>query len=96
MASRQLNLRFDEQQHDVVRRVVDRLRNDSSFLGALEALLASGIDPAGDRHALDTLARLAQLAQTQQPCHEGSFGQIEDWMLGSMVTCKNRELCTET
>jgi hypothetical protein len=52
MASRQLNLRFDEQQHDVVRRVVDRLRNDSSFLGALEALLASGIDPAGDQHGV--------------------------------------------
>jgi hypothetical protein len=34
MASRQLNLRFDEQQHDVVRRVVDRLRRDSSFLAA--------------------------------------------------------------
>jgi hypothetical protein len=63
MASRQLNLRFDEQHHDVVRQVVDRLRRDSSFLGTLEALLASGIDPAGDRHALDTLARLAQLEQ---------------------------------
>jgi DNA-binding NarL/FixJ family response regulator len=63
MASRQLNLRFDEQQHDVVRRVVDRLRRDSGFLGALEAVLASDSDPAGDRQALDTLARLAQLEQ---------------------------------
>jgi hypothetical protein len=66
MASRQLNLRFDEQHHDVVRRVVDRLRRDSSFLGTLEAVLASDSDPDGDRQAFDTLARLAQLEQRVQ------------------------------
>jgi hypothetical protein len=43
--------------------VVDRLRRNSGFLGALEAVLASDSDPAGDRQALDTLARLAQLEQ---------------------------------
>jgi hypothetical protein len=34
-------------------------------------------------------------AQPQQSCHEGPFGQIEGWMLGSMATCKNRELRTK-
>jgi hypothetical protein len=34
-------------------------------------------------------------AQPQQSCHKGPFGQIEGWMLGSMATCKNRELCTK-
>jgi hypothetical protein len=34
-------------------------------------------------------------AQLQQSCHEGPFGQIHGWMLGSMATCKNRELRTK-
>jgi hypothetical protein len=41
-------------------------------------------------------ARRHNGAQPQQSCHEGPFGQIEDWMLESMATCKNRELCTKT
>src|SRR3954464_10953376 len=61
MASRQLNLRFDEQHHDVVRRVVDRLRRDSSFLAPLEALLASDSAPAGDHHAPEMRALFALL-----------------------------------
>src|SRR3954467_3506378 len=61
MASRQLNLRFDEQHHDVVRRVVDRLRGDSSFLATLEALLASDSTPANDLPAPETLARVERL-----------------------------------
>src|SRR3954468_12711740 len=61
MVSRQLNLRFDEQHHDVVRRVVDRLRRDSSFLAPLEALLASDSAPAGDHHAPEMRALFALL-----------------------------------
>jgi hypothetical protein len=61
MASRQLNLRFDEQHHDVVRRVVDRLRRDSTFLASLEALLASDSTPAGDHHAPEMRALFALL-----------------------------------
>ena len=61
MASRQLNLRFDEQHHDVVRRVVDRLRRDSSFLASLEALLGSDSALTGDGSAPETLERLGRL-----------------------------------
>jgi hypothetical protein len=61
MVSRQLNLRFDEQHHDVVRRVVDRLRRDSTFLASLEALLASDSTPAGDHHAPEMRALFALL-----------------------------------
>jgi hypothetical protein len=61
MASRQLNLRFDEQHHDVVRRVVDRLRRDSTFLASLEVLLASDSTPAGDHHAPEMRALFALL-----------------------------------
>ena len=61
MVSRQLNLRFDEQHHDVVRRVVDRLRRDSAFLASLEALLASDSTPAGDHHAPEMRALFALL-----------------------------------
>jgi hypothetical protein len=63
MASRQLNLRFDERHHDVVRRVVDRLRRDSSFLDLLEKLLASDSAPVDDRHAPETLERIGRLEQ---------------------------------
>src|SRR3954447_10722326 len=31
--------------------------------------------------------------QCQQSCHEGPFGQIDGWMLGSMAACKNQEFC---
>jgi hypothetical protein len=61
MASRQLNLRFDEQHHDVVRRVVDRLRRDSTFLASLEALLASDSTPENDQPIPETLARIERL-----------------------------------
>jgi hypothetical protein len=61
MASQQLNLRFDERHHDVVRRVVDRLRRDSSFLASLEALLGSDSALTGDRQAPETLERLGRL-----------------------------------
>ena len=61
MASRQLNLRFDEQHHDVVRRVVDRLRRDSSFLASLETLLGSDSTPVGDRQPPETLELLGRL-----------------------------------
>ena len=63
MASRQLNLRFDEQHHDVVRRVVDRLRRDSSFLDMLETLLASDSPPVDERHPPETLERIDRLEQ---------------------------------
>lgn len=63
MASRQLNLRFDERHHDVVRRVVDQLRRDSSFLDLLETLLASDSTPVSDHHTPETLERLARLEQ---------------------------------
>jgi hypothetical protein len=61
VASRQLNLRFDEQHHDVVRRVVDRLRRDSSFLASLEALLGADSTPVSDRQPPETLERLERL-----------------------------------
>jgi hypothetical protein len=61
MASRQLNLRFDERHHDVVRRVVDRLRSDSGFLASLEELLASDSTPAGGHEAAEALGRIARL-----------------------------------
>jgi hypothetical protein len=52
-----------------------------------------------EREMLNDLRRVSGKrtfwAQPQQSCHEGPFGQIEDWMLGSMATCKNRELCTK-
>jgi hypothetical protein len=63
MVSRQLNLRFDEQHHDVVRQVVDRLRRDSTFLTSLEALLASDSAPANDQPVPETLARIERLEQ---------------------------------
>src|SRR5690349_17800421 len=63
MASRQLNLRIDEQHHDVVRRVVDRLRRDSTFLASLEALLASDSAPENHQPAPETLARIERLEQ---------------------------------
>src|SRR4051812_47111701 len=61
MASRQLNLRFDERHHDVVRRVVYRLRADSSFLEVLEEFLASDSTPAGGHEAPEALGRIARL-----------------------------------
>jgi hypothetical protein len=63
MASRQLNLRFDERHHDVVRRVVDRLRRDSSFLASLEALLATDSTPVSEHHSSETLERIDRLEQ---------------------------------
>src|SRR3954465_7820358 len=61
MASRQLNLRFDERHHDVVRRVVDRLRRDSGFLASLEALLGPDSAPVSEHHSPETLERIARL-----------------------------------
>jgi hypothetical protein len=61
MVSRQLNLRFDERHHEVVRRVVYRLRTDSNFLAALESLLASDSTPAADHGPPETLERLVRL-----------------------------------
>jgi hypothetical protein len=46
--------------------------------------------------AYNIVMQALKLAQPQQSCHEGPFGQIEGWMLGSMATCKNRELCIKT
>jgi hypothetical protein len=61
MASRQLNLRVNEQHHAVVRRVVDRLRHDSSFLASLEALLGADSAPVSERQPPETLERIERL-----------------------------------
>jgi hypothetical protein len=55
-------------------------------------ILASGGKDAGSAEGpAGTISSYE--AQPQQPCHEGPFGQIDGWMLGSMAACKNQEFC---
>lgn len=58
MVSRQLNLRFDDRYHDLIRRVVERLRVDSGFAGALEQALAVPSAPLTDDQTAGIVARL--------------------------------------
>jgi hypothetical protein len=55
----------------------------------------SGLRLEAQRATVEAILAGRDTDQPQQSCHEGPFGQIEGWMVGSMTTCKNRELCTE-